>query len=80
MDIFELLFETMEEVLELPAEEMREDPEIDLIENGLIDSLSSVMLLTEMEKKVGYRLDIKKMGPADFTTPVTLAQAIERQK
>ncbi len=80
MDVFEALLMGMDEIFGLPSDELRADPDIDLIEQGLIDSLGIVSLINYVESQIGYKIDIKSMSPGDFTTVNTIAAAIEAQK
>lgn len=79
MNTYELLIKIMDEVLGFPADELKENEDINLIEDGLIDSLSSVMIINEAEKRLGKKLDIRKMNPADFTSVEKIAAAIDAQ-
>ncbi len=79
MNTYELLIKIMDEVLGFPADELKENEDLNLIEDGLIDSLSSVMIINEAEKRLGKKLDIRKMNPADFTSVEKIAAAIDAQ-
>ncbi len=80
IDVTDALYSALEEILGLEEEEMRLDPDLDLLENRLIDSLSIVTLLSYVETIVGFEISIKDMRPIDFTTVNSLSAAISRNK
>lgn len=58
---------------------VKEEPDIDLLEEGLIDSLDYILLLVQMEKE----FDVK-MSPSEFTkeqmsTPNRIITTIEEK-
>lgn len=56
-----LALEILEKVCE--TDEIAEDPEMDLFDAGLIDSLSTISIILEIENKTGIKLqptDIEK--------------------
>lgn len=59
MDLEKIALEIMEEACE--TDEIREDPELNLFEAGLLDSLSKINLILLMEEKLNIRLQ-----PTDF--------------
>lgn len=77
MDKLEMkILEAAEEILGLPQDEMSEQFELDLLENGLIDSLGCVAVMAYMEEALGRKLDLAKMEPDDFTSLRAMTDAI----
>lgn len=62
----ELALEIFEEACE--TDEVREDLDLDLFEAGLIDSLATVVILVELEKKTGLKLQPTDIERADVST------------
>lgn len=79
MNTVSIILDAMDEVLSLDKEEMSQMLDVNLLEEGLIDSLSILTLLEAIEERVGYPVDIKKMKPVDFSTVNMLSKAIENQ-
>lgn len=66
MDYKKLALEILENVCE--TEELEEEPDIDLFEAGLMDSLSSISILLEIEKNLGIKLQITDIDKSDIST------------
>lgn len=66
MDYKELALDIMETVCE--TDEVCEDLDMDLFEAGLIDSLSSISILLEIEDKLGVKLQITDLDKSDIST------------
>lgn len=80
METVNAILKAMDEVIGLDSDEMKDMLDENLFETGLVDSLSVISLLQNIEETVGYKIDIKKMSPADFVTVNTMAKAIELQR
>ena len=66
MDYKKLAIEIMENVCE--TDEVSEDLDMDLFEAGLIDSLSVINILLEIENNLGIRLQITDLEKSDIST------------
>lgn len=66
MDYKKLALEIMENVCE--TDELSEDLDMDLFEAGLMDSLSSINVLLEIENKLGIKLQITDLDKSDIST------------
>ena len=66
MDYKKLAIEIMENVCE--TDEVSEDLDMDLFEAALIDSLSVINILLEIENKLGIRLQITDLEKSDIST------------
>ena len=75
-DIKAALLEAAEEVLGLPQDEMAESMELDLFENGLIDSMGCVAMMTYVEEQLNVSIAIEDMANEDFATLAAMEKAI----
>ncbi len=66
MDYKKLALEIMENVCE--TDEVSEDPDMNLFEAGLMDSLSSISVLLEIENKLGIKLQITDIDKSDISS------------
>ncbi len=79
MNAQQAILKAMEVVVGLEQEELMENLDLNLIESGLIDSLTIVSLISEVEKYVGKKIAIKQISPEDFITINKLTAAIAKQ-
>lgn len=79
MDILEIVLESIEKVAGIDKEELREALDLELMEEGVLDSLSLSMVVSNIETKIGKPLNIRDMKPSDFTSVNTLVEAISRK-
>jgi D-alanine--poly(phosphoribitol) ligase subunit 2 len=49
------------------------EPDLDLFENGLLDSFGVVQLLVKLEERFGLKLDIEQFSRSDIATPALIA-------
>ena len=66
MDYKKLALEILENVCE--TDELDEEPEMDLFDAGLMDSLSSINILLEIEKNLGMKLQVTDIDKSDIST------------
>lgn len=66
MNYKELALEIMENVCE--TDEFKDDLDADLFEVGLMDSLSIIGIVLEIENKLGIKLQITDIDKSDITT------------
>ncbi|MDF0479562.1 D-alanine--poly(phosphoribitol) ligase subunit DltC [Vagococcus sp. PNs007] len=67
MDLTEQILDILEDLT--GTDEVKEDLELDLFEEGLFDSLSAVQLLIELEEKCGKKVHVTKFKKAEWATP-----------
>lgn len=79
MDIQEKILDVMEEVFGIEKDELRDNLDLDLFENELVDSLGIVTMLSELGSSVGKKFEIAKMAPESFRTVRSLTEAIKAQ-
>lgn len=51
------------------TEEIKENLDINLFENGLLDSLAIIELLLQLEEKLGIRIEPTEIERKDIETP-----------
>lgn len=61
-----LALEILENVCE--TDELDEEPDMDLFDAGLMDSLSSINILLEIEKNLGMKLQVTDIDKSDIST------------
>ena len=66
MDYRKLALEILKNVCE--TDELEEEPDMDLFEAGLMDSLSNINILLEIEKNLGIKLQITDIDKSDIST------------
>lgn len=77
MDYENLALEILENVCE--TDEVREDLDMDLFEAGLIDSLSSIGILLEIENRLGMKLQVTDLEKSDISTVNNFKLFLERR-
>lgn len=80
MTIRNAVLQAMEEVLGLPSAELEQNPDMDLIENGLLDSLGIVALINYLSTLTRHNIDIRQLKPHDFTSVNTFCAALDTLK
>ncbi|MCO6017236.1 D-alanine--poly(phosphoribitol) ligase subunit DltC [Carnobacterium divergens] len=73
---------TKEEVLDLLEEltgtdEVKENLEMNLFDEGVLDSLGTVQLLIEVEARFGVSVPVSEFDRAEWATPNLISQKIE---
>ncbi|MBE6042591.1 MAG: D-alanine--poly(phosphoribitol) ligase subunit DltC [Clostridiales bacterium] len=58
---------------------VKEDQDIDLIEEGLIDSLDYITLLIEIEKEFGLKMSPSEFTREEMSTPAKIVDVIGRR-
>lgn len=66
MDLKEKVIEIFEEVLE--SDEIRDNEDLDLFENGLLDSLAIIEVLLMIEEKLGLSLQPTDLERKDMSS------------
>lgn len=73
--------EKMIEIIEeLCGDEIvREDPDIDLIEEGLIDSLDYIEMLLRIEDEFGLKMSPSELTREEMATPNRIISVVEKR-
>lgn len=53
-----------------------DDPDEDVIDSGMLDSLGLIELLVEVEREFGVQLDLEELDVDDFRTPRRIAGVV----
>ena len=73
----EKLLDMMEELC--GDEIVREDPDIDLLEEGLIDSLDYIELLLWIEEAFGLKMSPSELTREEMATPNRIINVVEKR-
>ncbi len=58
---------------------IREDPDIDLLEEGLIDSLDYIELLLKIEDEFGLKMSPSELTREEMATPNRIISVVEKR-
>lgn len=75
--------DTKQQILRILVEEINievDDAGTDLIDTGLLDSLTFVELLFQIEQSMGVQVDIEEIDLDDLRTVAKIAELVERQR
>ncbi len=75
-NVKELALEILENACE--TDEIREDPDMDLYEAGLMDSMASVAVLLELEEKCNISLQPTDIDKEDISTVNNFIRFLEK--
>lgn len=78
MDIQKIVLEAAEDILGLEQEDMFDNMDMDLWEEGLLDSIGMASLLASIEERIGRKIDIKEMTEAEVISFHTIIEVVER--
>ena len=73
----EKIFEVLEEIC--ATDEVREDRDLDLFENGLIDSLGVIELLIQIEESLGIKIQPTEIQREDIATPNKIIEYLSQR-
>lgn len=73
----EKVYEILDEVCE---EDLREEPDTDLFEEGYLDSLGLAQLVVLVEEELGIKLSLTELSADDVRTPAKLVSFLSNQK
>lgn len=69
------LFSILEDIT--GTEEVRENPEVDLFEEGLMDSLATVQLLVGIEGQLDVQVPVSEFDRAQWNTPNKIIEQVK---
>ena len=79
MEIKKVIFECLERITGITEEEFMDDPDFDLYENAVLDSLAVIAFLGEIEEETKKKLSINEFRVTDFKTVNAIIKAIEEK-
>ncbi|MGV3465062.1 MAG: D-alanine--poly(phosphoribitol) ligase subunit 2 [Heyndrickxia sp.] len=59
---------------------VKEDPNIDLFETGLLDSFGTINLLVEVDERFGINIPITEFNREEWNTPNNIAEKLVEHK
>lgn len=72
----ETIFDILEEIT--GTDEVRENPDVDLFEEGLMDSLATVQLLVEIEGQLGVQVPVSEFDRDQWNTPNKIITQVKK--
>ncbi len=75
IDMEDTLFSILEDIT--GTEEVRDNPDVDLFEEGLMDSLATVQLLVEIEGQLGVQVPVSEFDRAQWNTPNKIIEQVK---
>lgn len=78
MEKREAILKCLEKVSGISGEELEEAEELNLVEEGILDSLAVTSLLSLLEKELDCTLDTGDFSLDDFVSADTIEAALER--
>lgn len=69
------LFSILEDIT--GTDEVRDNPDVDLFEEGLMDSLATVQLLVEIEGQLGVQVPVSEFDRAQWNTPNKIIEQVK---
>lgn len=78
MNVQDAVIAAIEKITEIDKKELLEALDLNLLENGILDSLSIVTLLAELTGSLNKNLLIKDFKASDFKTIISITEAIEK--
>lgn len=79
MEIKKVVFECLERITGITEEEFTDDPDFDLYENAVLDSLAVIAFLGEIEDETKKKLSISEFRVTDFKTVNAIIKALEEK-
>lgn len=74
MNTEELVLDILEEIT--GTDEVKENKEVDLFDEGLMDSLATVQLLVEIEGQLGVQVPVSEFDREEWNTPNKVIQQV----
>ncbi|MBQ9937529.1 MAG: D-alanine--poly(phosphoribitol) ligase subunit DltC [Oscillospiraceae bacterium] len=75
----EKILEILAEKCGVEPEDLKEDMDIDLFEEGLLDSFAVLGLLVDFDEKLGVKLEITEVDRADINTPNKVIEVVSKR-
>ena len=71
--------ETVLDILEYitGSDEVKENLEVDLFDEGLMDSLATVQLLVELEGQLGVQVPVSEFDRTEWNTPTKIISKVD---
>ena len=80
MKISEAVYESLSYITGLSAEELSDIKDSDLFESGILDSLSFVQCITDVQENTGLNINITELDMTKCSTITELIDTLEELK
>lgn len=74
----ETVLNILETITGIEKSDLEENTELDLLENGILDSLSTVTMVSELSKALDKPLSLQQFELSDFKTVASITSALEK--
>ncbi len=75
----EKILEILAEKCGVEPEDLSEDMDIDLFEEGLLDSFAMLGLIVDFEEQLGIKLEITEIDRKDINTPNKVIENLKKR-
>ncbi len=75
----EKILEILAEKCGVEPEDLSEDMDIDMFEEGLLDSFAMLGLIVEFEEQLGIKLEITEIDRKDINTPNKVIEHLSKR-
>ncbi len=75
----EKILKILAEKCGVEPEDLQEDMDIDLFEEGLLDSFAMLGLLVDFEEQLGVKLEITELDRADISSPNKMIEKLTQR-
>lgn len=75
----EKILEILADKCGVEAEDLKEDMDIDLFEEGLLDSFAMLGLLVDFEEQLGIKIEITEIDRKDINTPNKVVECLVKR-
>ncbi|MGX2944051.1 MULTISPECIES: D-alanine--poly(phosphoribitol) ligase subunit DltC [Enterococcus] len=75
MNMEETVFAILEDLT--GSDEVRDNPDVDVFAEGLMDSLATVQLLVELEGQLGVNVPVSEFDRDNWSTPNKIIQQVK---
>ncbi|MBQ2661920.1 MAG: hypothetical protein IJF80_04610 [Clostridia bacterium] len=78
MNTNETVLTILEAITGIEKSDLEENLELDLLENGILDSLSTVTMVSELSKALDKPLSLQSFELSDFRSVSSITSALEK--
>ena len=75
----EKILEILAEKCGVEPEDLREDMDIDLFEEGLLDSFAMLGLLVDFDEQLGVKIEITELERSEINTPNKVIECLSKR-
>ena len=75
----EKILEILAEKCGVEAEDLKEDMDIDLFDEGLLDSFAMLSLLVDFDEQLGVKIEITELDRSEINTPNKVIECLSKR-